>query len=92
MIAFQNQGGKNVPSEKAFLLKGFALLAFWGQASFVMPQEVMLNGFQASVTVRSGDPMPGGAVFPENPQGAVFCQSPARSPSPIMTGQVRSAC
>lgn len=61
--------------KKAFLLKGLkgiALLAFWGQASFVMPQEVMLNGFQASVTVRSGDPMPGGAVFPENPQGAVF--------------------
>ena len=53
-------------------LKGLALVAFWGQASFAMPQEAMLKGFQASAAVRSGDPMPGGAIFPENPQGAVF--------------------
>jgi hypothetical protein len=58
--------------KKASLIKGIALVAFWGQASLVMPQEVMLKGFQASTAVRSGGRMPGGAVFPENPQGAVF--------------------
>lgn len=58
--------------KKALLVMGVSLVVFWGKTPFALSQELMLDGFHASTMVRSGDAIPGGAVFPEKPQGSAF--------------------